>query len=103
MGCICPEPPEDVEGFPPTPKWKPHALCWRTTLPSNGYAHAMWMPYAPRWGKTKAKTSLGAGRGRCLLLFVFVLPLFEMKLEILQIYLKKGRELFSLCDSSFWS
>ena len=84
------------------PKWKPHAPRWRTTLPSNGYAHATWMPYAPHWGKTKVKTSLGAGRGCCLLLFVFVLPLFEMKLKISQIYLKRGRELFSLRDSSFW-
>ena len=60
--------PRGRGGVPPT-QCGSHSpeLAEKSTLPIIGYAHATWMPYAQRWGKTK--TSLGAGRGSCLLLF----------------------------------
>ena len=95
MGCIRPEPPEDAEGFLPT-QCGSHssALADNTTLPSNGYAHETWMPYAQCWGKTK--TSLGAGRGSSLFLFVFEFAIFWNETRSFATLFQKGVGILSL-------
>ena len=47
--------PRGRGGVPPT-QCGSHssALAEKSTLPTNGYAHATWMPYAQSWGEDEA-------------------------------------------------